>query len=231
MPFSVCFSQFEVYREVFYGFLCFLILALKGEEIIVRRVVLGIVFGFLLLSSFLMFVSFEFAVADSDGFVLLEGNNVDLYMPENSSGLNFIDVLTDFEAAKACDIGYDLLNQTVGAVPFSGDKITITAEGYDGEENFPGYAGHAGNPIVVVYDRLSQNNYILSYSPEDGSNSLPNFGLYFHEMYHNFQPSEFGDLLPRYHYGEGFAIFMANFIKTLVIYEAQNYNLNQSKKL
>ena len=193
-----------------------------------RQTFFGIAVVFILSSSFLILFGIELSVAENQDFVLLEGTNVDLYMPENSSGLNVIEVLADFEAAKVCDLGYELLNHTVGAVPFSGEKITITAEGYDGDENFPGYAGHAGNPIVIVYDRLSQKNYILSYTPEGGSNSLPNFGLYFHEMYHNFQPSEFGNLLPRYHYTEGFARFMANFITTIVINEAQNLGLNQS---
>jgi hypothetical protein len=190
-----------------------------------RKTFFGIMFGLVLLVS-LMFSGAELSAAEDEGFVLLEGDYIDLYMPENSSGLNFLEVLTDFEAAKVCDIGYMMLNEIVGGVPFSGNKITITAEGYDGEENFPGYAGHSGNPIVVVYNRLSQRNYILSYTPEDGENALPNFGLYFHEMYHDFQPFAFSVLLPSY--GEGFATFMSSFIETLVINEAQNYGLNQS---
>lgn len=156
----------------------------------------------------------------------MEGTHVNLYMPAQNFGVNFADVLSRFEATKVCDIGYNLLQQVVGYTPYSGAIITITAVGYDGEVNKPSGAGSSGNPIVVIYDRLSATNAILGYTPEDGPNSIPNFGLYFHELWHDFSPPKFSAFYNLFE--EGLAYFCTNFIYILVINEAQEYGLAQS---
>jgi hypothetical protein len=111
-------------------------------------------------------------------------------------------VLTEYEAIKICDAAYEYFEEVFGWSPFSGEKITIQAYGYDGEENRPSYAGRASSAdqkIYLVYDRLSERNSILTSIQIDDEwhqNSIPNFGLVFHELWHLFTPSEFRNINP-----------------------------------
>ncbi|MCW4009705.1 MAG: hypothetical protein NWF05_03690 [Candidatus Bathyarchaeota archaeon] len=179
----------------------------------------------ILVTCVLVISSSCFVSAQNNGnFVLLQGTHTNLYMPDSGSGVNFTYVLVKYQATNVTDACYDLFAQLVGSVPYSGETILITAEGYDGEENKPTYAGHSGNPITVVYDRLSSRNYILSYTPNDGENSVPNFGLYAHEMWHDFCPS--GNTLLTY-FNEEIAHLCSDYVPTLVVKNGQNYGLDQ----
>jgi len=151
-------------------------------------------------------------------------------MPEENTGIRFIDVLNEYEAVKVCDAAYEIYRDLVGSVPYDGEKITIAAEGYDGEENHPGYAGLSGNPIHIVYDLKSQDNSILT--TLGSTDMYPTFGLYFHEMGHGFTlhpmtlnfKKAFG--YSGAQYVEGFARFFPHFISHMIIANAEKYELS-----
>jgi hypothetical protein len=178
----------------------------------------------------------ESASAVDSSFFLLEGNHVNLWMPRESVGVNFTEILTKFQTTKVCDIGYDLLKEIVGDTPYSGAEINITGYGYDGAQNAPLFLGLSGNPINIVYDRLSSTNSILGYSPLSGENSLPNYGIYFHELFHDFtsrdkpDQSAFEALYERFSsFKEGFARFSNTLIPRLITMDYEDYGLSPTE--
>ena len=45
----------------------------------------------------------------TEDFKWLSGTYVDFYMPVNSLGVNFVEILIEYQAVQTCDAGYEIL--------------------------------------------------------------------------------------------------------------------------
>jgi PKD repeat protein len=117
-----------------------------------------------------------------DPFALAQ-SNVIFYIPEQVGSFDYSQIFTDYDVARISDIAYQLEEELSGLRPFEGDvQFLVNDPGYGTDGTVP--CGLSGNPVRLGtdVDRSIHNScLIVAYPP-----ATPQWGVYFHEMGHNF---------------------------------------------
>ena len=116
-----------------------------------------------------------------ESFVTFRGQHVTFYMPEEAAGIDFGQVIREYDVVGATDVAYRLQEELTGVVPFRGTTQQFVGE--PGESEPMSICGANGNPIRLgcnVSKPPPHNNCIRE---PDGH---PHWGVMWHEMGHNF---------------------------------------------
>jgi hypothetical protein len=121
-----------------------------------------------------------------DGFW---GKHLAFYVPrQRIQGFDYQKIFRDWDIVRITDLVYELEYEATGTTPFNGDiQFLVNDPGHGADGTVP--CGLAGNPIRLGTDvdkPIHDSCMIVAY----GSGS-PQWGVYFHEMGHNF----YGDWL------------------------------------
>ena len=123
--------------------------------------------------------------ADNLGITLfpLEEPNIVFYIPEQIGSFNYRQIFSDFDAARITDIAYQLEEELSGLRPFNGDfQFLVNDPGHGADGTVP--CGLSGNPVRLGTDvdkPVHNSCMIVAYPP-----ATPQWGVFFHEMGHNF---------------------------------------------
>jgi len=158
----------------------------------------------------------------------LEQPNVVFYIPEQIGSFNYRQVFTDYDVARVTDIAYQLVEEElVGLPPFDGGvQFLVNDPGHGADGTVP--CGLSGNPIRLGTDvdkPVHNSCLIVAYPP-----AIPQWGVYFHEMGHNFTGASLCFALftsgsdvsnSNFSYGEGLAS-IAGMYAAIKMQERQN---------
>ncbi len=113
----------------------------------------------------------------------LRQSNITFYIPDQIGSFNYTQVFTDYDVARITDIAYHLEEELSGLRPFSGDiQFLANDPGHGADGTVP--CGLSGNPVRLGTDvdkPVHNSCMIVAYPP-----ATPQWGVYFHEMGHNF---------------------------------------------
>jgi hypothetical protein len=112
------------------------------------------------------------------------GRHVTFYVPrEPISGFNYQQILRDYDVVRITDIAYELEWEASGVVPFDGNtQFLVNDPGHGADGTVP--CGLAGNPIRLGSDVDKPiHNSCMIVASDSGT---PQWGVFFHEMGHNF---------------------------------------------
>ncbi|MDY7077433.1 MAG: PKD domain-containing protein [Chloroflexota bacterium] len=113
----------------------------------------------------------------------LEQPNVTFYIPEQIGSFNYSQIFNDYDVTRITDIAYQLERELTGLRPFNGDvQFLVNDPGHGADGTVP--CGLSGNPVRLGTDvdkSVHNSCLIVAYPP-----ATPHWGVYFHEMGHNF---------------------------------------------
>lgn len=113
----------------------------------------------------------------------LEEPNIIYYIAEQIGSFNYQQLFQDFDVPRITNIAYKLEEEVCGVLPFRGDvQYLVNDPGHGQDGTVP--CGLAGNPMRLGTDVDSDvhNSCLIVANPP----AIPQWGVIFHEMAHNF---------------------------------------------
>jgi hypothetical protein len=160
----------------------------------------------------------------------LEEPNIAFYIPEQIGDFNYSQIFSDYDVARITNIGYDLEDRLAGLRPFKGDLQYLVNDAYLDDATGP--CGLSGNPVRLGTDvdkPIHNSCLIIAYPPP-----IPQWGIYFHEMGHNFSwaSQRFGQFASgsdvsnsNFTYSEGLATAMSIYTAQMMSLRATEYGI------
>jgi len=111
----------------------------------------------------------------------LQEPNIIFYIAKQIGSFNYQQIFTDFDVPRITNIAYELEEEACGLVPFNGDvQYLVNDPGHGQDGTVP--CGSSGNPVRLGTDVDNQSSCLIMAS----SPARPQWGVFFHEMGHNF---------------------------------------------
>ena len=164
--------------------------------------------------------------------LLLEQTNIVFYIPEQIGTFNYLQIFNDYDVARITNLAYQLEEELMGIRPFYGDvQFLVNDPGHGADDTVP--CGISGNPIRLGtdVDKYPHNScLIVAYPP-----ATPQWGIYFHEMGHNFTWASvrFAQLVSgsnvdnsNFSYSEGLATAMGMYAAKMMQKRAERYEIS-----
>ncbi|MBU0639533.1 MAG: Ig-like domain-containing protein [Planctomycetes bacterium] len=111
------------------------------------------------------------------------GANISFYIVPVIEGVNLAQITADFQVVTATDLAYAAQAELMDATPFQGGRHYFVLDVADDPVTVP--CGISGNPVRLgwLYGEPMHNScYIVN----DPQHRVPQWGVFFHEMGHNF---------------------------------------------
>ena len=113
----------------------------------------------------------------------LDQSDISFVIPKQVGSYNYEQIFSDYDVSRITNLAYQVEFELTGSRPFKGDmQFLVNDPGHDADGTVP--CGLAGNPIRLgtdVDESIHNSCLIVAYPPP-----VPQWGVYFHEMGHNF---------------------------------------------
>jgi hypothetical protein len=163
---------------------------------------------------------------DFDGFW---AENIAFYVPRQSiQGFDYQKIFRDWNIVRITDLVYELEYELIGNKPFMGDiQFLINDPGHGADGTVP--CGLSGNPVRLGTDvdkPIHNSCMIVAYG-----SGTPQWGVYFHEMGHNFLgfSRKMWEFMPGYAsdfvYSEGLATALGMYSAKMLQHRSSQYNI------
>lgn len=118
-----------------------------------------------------------------------EGSNVAFYLPTEIESVDLDALTMDFQVVGVTDAAYRAQQELMGVEPFNGGRHYFVLDVSDDPVTVP--CGISGNPVRLGWEfgKPVHNSCYIVNTPE---HRVPQFGVIFHEMGHNFTWASWG---------------------------------------
>jgi len=161
----------------------------------------------------------------------LDQSNISFVIPEQVGSYDYELIFSNYDVSRITNLAYQLEFELTGLRPFKGDmQFLVNDPGHGGDGTVP--CGLSGNPIRLgtdVDESIHNSCLIVAYPPP-----IPQWGVYFHEMGHNFNgvSSRFGKFVngsnvgnSRFTYSEGLATAVGMYVAQMMKGRAGQYGI------
>jgi len=161
----------------------------------------------------------------------LSGKHITFYVPRQPiQGFDYQKIFEDYDVVRITDIAYELESEATGVVPFEGGMLFLVNDpGHGSDGTVP--CGLSGNPIRLGTD--VDKPYDNSCMIVAEGNGWPQWGVFFHEMGHDFtgegvRINQFlfgGSSHSTFVYAEGFATALGIYVAKMIEERVSLFNI------